>query len=414
VSVRERTAAPIDVRLLERVLEPFERSRTLPAEAYTSPRVLEWERRHFFEGSWACVGRGTDLKAAGDQRAIAVGEGGILLVRDERGALNAFHNTCRHRGHELLECGATRSMRAIKCPYHAWVYGLDGALRGAPRFGSVPGFDKAEFPLVAVRAIEWHGWVFVNASADAPAFADHVGNLDAMVVAPYTPERLVVGASHTYDIRANWKIVVENYLECYHCSSIHPELCHVTPPESDQDFPEPASGAWTGGPMELREHASTMSLSGESLGVTIPALPAERARQVAYAALLPNILISCHPDYVMTHRLTPVATNRTRVECEWLFPPEAFERPGFDPSYATEFWDITNREDWAACESVQRSAESAGYRQGPMSTWEICVYDAMTMVARGYLEGRLSPPQRQLAWTAEARDAAQRRSDSMR
>lgn len=151
---------PIDPERLQHVLAPtLGASRTLPAEAYLAPEVLAWEVDHFFRGGWVCVGRSADLAVPGDQHAVRIGDEGLLLVRDERGALNAFANTCRHRGHELLEGGAMRNLRAIKCPYHAWVYGLDGSLKGAPRFGDVPGFDKAEYPLVPTRVAEWNGWI---------------------------------------------------------------------------------------------------------------------------------------------------------------------------------------------------------------------------------------------------------------
>jgi glycine betaine catabolism A len=386
--MRDDSAAPIDSALLDRVLQPLERARTLPGEAYASPEVFAWERRHFTEGSWVCVGRATDLERPGDQRALQIGSISMLLVRTGAGQLRGFYNVCRHRGHELLEPGTSRSGRGIKCPYHGWVYGLDGDCRATPRFGS-DDLDRAEFPLVPVRVEEWRGWVFVNVSGDAPPLAEHLGNLDA-VVADYRAERLVALASHEYEVAANWKIVIENYLECYHCSSIHPELCKVTPPESDVQFPG-ASGVWIGGGMLLRDHAVTMSLTGESFGVPIPSVPEGRRREIGYVALLPNLLVSLHPDYVMTHRLVPLAPDRTWIECAWLFPPEALERPDFTPDYASEFWDITNREDWEACQSVQRNVASPGYRQGPISYWESDVWVAMTLIARGYLEGRLSP-----------------------
>ena len=145
-------AAPIDHEKIRSVLgDGLDGSTTLPAEAYTSQAVFDWETEHFFENGWVCIGRSDEVGQPGDQKAVRIGDEGILLVRDENGHLNAFYNTCRHRGHELLEPGATRNVRAIKCPYHAWVYGLDGALNGAPRFGEVAGFDKADYPLVAAR-----------------------------------------------------------------------------------------------------------------------------------------------------------------------------------------------------------------------------------------------------------------------
>ena len=392
--MQERTAAPIDPALLEKVLRPIERALTLPAEAYRSLEVLAWEKRHFFEGSWLCIGRSDDVREPGDQKAVPAGDREVLLVRGDDGILRAFLNSCRHRGHELLQPGERNHARGVKCPYHGWVYSLEGELKATPRFVDFGSWDvdRSEFPLEAVPTAEWHAWVFVNFSGDAPEFAEHIGNL-GITVDDYAPETLVLGDSHGYEIRANWKIVVENYLECYHCSNIHPELCRVTPPETgDAPYAELPTGVWTGGPMTLREHAETMSLDGRSLGTWIPSVPESRRREVGYAAVFPNLLISPHADYVMTHRLFPLATDRTSVECNWYFPPAAFERESFTPKYASEFWDVTNREDWAACESVQRAVNSGSFHQGPVSSWEIGVYDAMEVVARGYLEGKLSPP----------------------
>jgi len=381
--------APIDPVAVAPVASALAGARTLPAEAYLSDDVLTWERRHLFDASWTCVGRSDDLGRSGDQKAVRTASDGVLLVRPDDGDVRGFYNVCRHRGHELLEPGTTTHLRAIKCPYHAWVYSLDGALAGAPRFGDVAGFDKADFPLIRARVAEWHGWLFVNASGDAPAFEDHVGNLEELV-APWSPERLFVAQRHEYVVEANWKGITENYHECYHCPSIHPELCEVTPAESGENFAH--HGCWVGGSMELKEHAETMSLSGESLGVRVPGLTDKQAREVYYLGLFPNLLISLHPDYVMTHRLEPLAPGRTRVECAWLFPGEAKERADFVPTYASEFWDITNREDWRACESVQRGLASVGQRQGPFAWSEHEVHAFMAMIARAYLDGRVGPP----------------------
>lgn len=380
-------ASPIEASELRSVLAPTRgRSRRLPAEAYLSQDVFDWEKETFFEGSWVCVGRAADLGGPGDQRAIRIGREGILLIRDKDGALRAFYNVCRHRGHELLEPGTSRNLRAIKCPYHGWVYSLDGALAGAPRFGEVPGFDKADHPLIPVPAREWRGFVFINPSGDALDLADHVGNLDELI-APWEPERLFTAEGHEYAVHANWKGITENYHECHHRPSIHPALRKVTPAYGGENLP--ATGYWAGGSLELDDGAETMSLSGTSAGVPIRGLGPKERREVHYVGLFPNLLLSLHPDYVMAHRLEPLGPGETRVECAWLFPPEARERVGFDPAYAAEFWDITNREDWAACESVQRGLASGGRRRGPSAGSEDEVYAFMAMVARGYVDGRL-------------------------
>ncbi len=380
--------APISHDALERVMAPFGHSRTLPGEAYSSAEVFSWELEHFFEAAWACLGREEEVEHPGDYRALRLGRQGILLTRDDAGGLHGLFNVCRHRGHELLEPGSCANARAIRCPYHGWTYELDGALRSAPRFGEVPGFEPAEHALVPVRVETWQGWVFVNACGDGPALEAWMGDLTRLVAA-HQPSRLRIAARHSYEVAANWKIIAENYHECYHCSQIHPQLCRVSPPSSGRNLS--LSGAWTGGSMELVEGGETMSLDGKSHGVQLPGLGEAERRKVYYYGVFPNLLISLHPDYVLTHRLEPRATDRTFIECHWLFPPEAFERPGFSPDYAVEFWDVTNRQDWRACESVQRGAGSLGYRQGPLSTREDAVYRFVNQVARGYLSGRVDP-----------------------
>jgi glycine betaine catabolism A len=342
----------------------------LPGAAYTSDAVLGWERRHLFAGSWTCVGRADELSRRGTHGALTVGDIAVLLTFVD-GNVRAFANTCRHRAHELLPSGTGNDARAVVCPYHGWSYNLDGALRAAPHMGEL--FDRRSHGLIELPLVDWHGWVFVNATATARSFAEHLGTLDELV-APYRPERLVAKASHGYEVAANWKIIAENYHECYHCPQIHPELCAVTPPNSGDNWHEP--GAWVGGSMVLRDHAETMSLDGASGGLMLDGVD---RRTVLYLGVFPNLLISLHPDYVLTHRMEPLAPNRTLVECEWLFLDGVI-----DPSYAVEFWDITNRQDWRACESVQRGVASPHYRPGPLAPNETAVYAWVTMLARAY------------------------------
>jgi Rieske 2Fe-2S family protein len=272
------------------------------------------------------------------------------------------------------------------CPYHAWVYDLDGRMRGAPGFS---GLDRAEFGLHAARVEEWHGWAFVNPSGDAPPLAEHLGDLEDHV-RDHEPERLLVGAEHSYVVESNWKIAHENYHECYHCSNIHPELCAVTPPDSGRDLRP--SGVWSGGSMDLRPGAVTMSLTGESDATPLRGLSPKQRREVLYVGLVPNLLISLHPDYVLTHRLTPLAAGRTEIECQWLFSPEDVSSQGFDPAFAVEFWDITNRQDWHAIESVYRGMGSRRFVPGPLSEREGCVRLFDVLMARAYLSGQPVPP----------------------
>lgn len=378
------TAVPLPRQALDEVLRRGAGGCMLPAGAYLDDAVLAWERRHLLGATWACAGRSADLAEPGARRAVAVAGEGLLVVRGADGRLRAFCNVCRHRGSELLACGATAAGGAITCPYHAWSYELDGRLRATPRFRPPPGFARGDHGLVPVRAEEWHGWAFVDLSGGAPPFADHVGDLEGLV-APYGCAGLVVAATSAYELAANWKLPVENFHECYHCPSIHPELCRVSPPASGDNLDRP--GLWFGGTMDLADGAATMSLDGRSGGRALPGLGERERRTVLYVQVFPNLLLSLHPDYVLAHRVEPLTAATTRVECQWLVPPGVD-----DPSWAVDFWDLTNRQDWAACEAVQRGVASMGYRPGPFSATEDAVAAFVRVVAATYRDGRVPAP----------------------
>lgn len=362
--------------------------RMLPAAAYTSPEVLAWERQHLFAGGWTCLGRVDELlpparegAKATTQRAVMVGDGGALLVR-ARENVRMYANLCRHRGHELLPEGGTSQRASILCPYHAWTFDLDGALRQAPGFRDMEGFDPEQHALVELPVRVWGGWVFGHAlhplgHPDVPDFDAWLGDL-AGIVEPYGCERLVVADRHTYEIAANWKVIAENYHECYHCPLIHPELCELTPPDSGDNYDLP--GAWIGGAMILRDGMETMSMDGR---LAAPRLGEVDPERIEYLHLLPNLLISTHPDYVMTHRLVPLEPGRTWLECSWLV------LPGEDGTVsraekAVEFWDLTNKQDWGACESVQRGLASPHFLPGPFAPNEDAVSHLVATIGRAY------------------------------
>jgi glycine betaine catabolism A len=362
----------------------------LPAAAYTSPEVLAWELRSLFAGTWTCLGRLADLlPAPGDsgpvtQRAVVVGDVAVLLVRDASG-VRMFANTCRHRGHELLPIGGTSQRQSIVCPYHAWTYDLGGSLVNARGFRDDPTFDATEHGLVELPVTVWEGSVFGHAehelgSGRVPAFADHLGDL-APLITPYACGTLVLADRHSYEVAANWKVIAENYHECYHCPLIHPELCQVSPPDSGDNYDLP--GAWVGGSMDLREGVATMSITG---ALSATPLPGVDPRHVEYLHLLPNLFVSAHPDYVMTHRMLPLGPDRTWIECSWLVAPGP-DGSVPDAAGAVAFWDVTNRQDWAACESVQRGLASPHFRPGPFAPREDAVADLVTRIARAYREG---------------------------
>jgi glycine betaine catabolism A len=261
-------------------------------------------------------------------------------------------------------------------------------LRAIPHGGEMDNLRPAELDLLPVAVAEWGGWIFVNVDGRAAPFADHAGGF-LELTGGWQCERLVVAAEATYELAANWKVPIENYHECYHCPLIHPELCRVSPADSGinvDDLP----GAFVGGAMRIGPSAETMSLDGRSCGAPLPGLSAEQRRLVMYLHLFPNLLVALHPDYVLTHRITPRSATTCTIECHWLFDPAVAAGEGFDPGYATEFWDLVNRQDWAAVESVQRGIDSPRFVPGVFVEREDAVYHFATMVAAAYLDRPLA------------------------
>jgi len=346
-----------------------------PAAAYTDPDVLTWERDNVFASGWVAVAHASAVAAPGSQVAAPAGSGSVLVVRgDDR--LRAFANVCRHRGHELLGVGERICRDSVRCPYHGWTYDLEGRARHGSG-GLDP--DPDAHALGAMRVAEHLGWVFVNGTGDAPPIGDVYGGLEPLL-GPYDAAELTPVERRTYEVGANWKVIHENYQECLHCPFIHPELCRVTPPESGDNLaPGPA---WVGGWMDLADDAATMSMAGRAVAAPRPRLDEGTRRRVAYLALLPSLLVAAHPDYVLTHLLEPLGPDRTRVTCEWLADPDTSMAALAD---AVELWDVTNREDWAACESVQRGLASGAYVPGPIAPREDAVHAVVQWFARQYL-----------------------------
>lgn len=381
----EVSAPPIDPRLLEPTLAPRAEARPLPAEVYRSPELLAWERTHLFEAAWVCVGREEDLPETGDLLTATVGSEPVLLGRDVDGGVRAFSNVCQHRGSLLVLEPSVQGVERIVCPYHGWTYGLDGELRAAPHMAEARGFDRAACGLSPLEADALGGWLFVNASGDAGSLRDYLDDLPPRLDR-FRPAELRRVERREYEVAANWKALSENYQECYHCPSIHPELVKVTPYRSGRD--EVSRGPWLGGPMDLADGCTTMTLTGTSDRRPIPGVPERDLRHVYYYSVLPNLWISAHPDYVLTHTVWPLAPDRTRIVCEWLFHPQQMAEPGFDPSDAVGFWDLVNRQDWAACERVQRGLAGRGFRGGRYSDMEDTIHRLAGLFALSYLRGR--------------------------
>ena len=247
---------------------------------------------------------------------------------DDEGRAHGVFNVCRHRGARLVS-EPEGTMRRLQCPYHAWCYGFDGALKSAPHTDEIENFDPANISLTAVRMEERHGLLFADVSGTAGPLDDHLGDLTQHL------ERYRVGdlerhGAITYDVESNWKAIVENYSECLHCPGVHPELNRLSHYLSGDEYY--GAGAWCGGSMTLNEGAETMAQNGGHVHrPAIKGLTEKEQRDVLYFALFPNLLVSLHPDYVMVHTLWPRGPGRTEVVCEWYFEPETAAMPELRP-----------------------------------------------------------------------------------
>jgi Rieske 2Fe-2S family protein len=362
-------------RDLATIRVPLEESTTLPGRLYRDPAIFALEVERIFTKMWLCIGRDEDVANPGDYLTRTIGSDSVIVMRDADGKINAFHNVCRHRGSRLLTEPCGGGLSRLRCPYHAWTYELNGALRSAPHMEDSRNFDKAAFSLNRVRLDTWDGFLFINFSPDGPGLVEHLAEMGSKF-AHYRMGTLKRGKRLTYTVQANWKILAENYSECYHCSLIHPELNKVSHYMSGQT--DLVNRAAVGGWMDLRkDEYQTMTLSGQTQRPPLPWLPADEYRKIHYYIVYPNLLLSLHPDYVMTHQVWPVAPDRCEIVNDYLFDPAEVTKAGFDPSDASDFWDLTNKQDWKACELTQQGIGSGGYDRGRLSSleWMVHIFD---------------------------------------
>ncbi len=341
--------------------------RTLPGRYYTSAEIYAEEQERIFTERWVCAGRAAEIPEAGDYVLRKIAGESVIVVRGRDGALRAFYNVCRHRGTRLCDEPQGRFSETIQCPYHAWTYTIDGQLIGAPHMNEVPGFDKGDYPLHAVPLETWEGFAFVNLAREPQAFAQAFTPL-AGRFSRFNLPALKSARRIDYDVAANWKLVFQNYSECLHCPVIHPGLAKLTPYTSGAN--DLFDGPFLGGYMVITKEGGSLTLSGRACGAPVGVLPAEDRHRVYFYSLFPNLLLSLHPDYVMFHTLWPEGPGQTRISCEWLFHPDSFGQPGFDPDDAVRFWDETNRQDWHICERSHAGITSRAYVPGPYSPRE--------------------------------------------
>jgi Rieske 2Fe-2S family protein len=345
----------------------------LSADSYFDPRHYERELQRIWYRNWIYVGRSGDVAAGRAFRTFELGDQKILLVRDDAGVLQGFHNTCRHRGAALCResAGILRS-GAIICPYHAWSYNLQGNLLRTSSKSHATGFEVADYPLYKIKVREWNGFIFVALTANPPAF-DRLFDLPLDRLDSWRLSELIVGHVLVKTIQSNWKIFWENYNECLHCPGVHPKLSSLVPIYGRGLLAERDDPKWTdhgsdpdpkykGG---LRIGAATWSSDGKLTGVAFPGLSDEdRAAGAIYMTGLPSIFIVGHLDYVRVVRLRPLGPEQTELRVEYLFSPQTLADPQFDLRNIVDFTNLVMTEDAEVCELNQRGLRAAPHVRG--------------------------------------------------
>ena len=337
----------------------------LSRDYVTSEDIFRLETERVFGQHWICLNHISQFDINGVQpvqfeqhRLLVVGDGSRFKV---------FRNFCRHRGSQLVTEGNCSGIgHLIQCPYHAWTYDRNGKLVGAPNMEGQEPFDRDQFGLVEVDGQSYGGflWINLNPSSSVQDFLSPIGSqFDSWRI-----KNLKVGAELEYHVQANWKLIFQNYSECYHCPTVHPTLNRLTPYKGSSN--DVISGPILGGPMQLAGDCKTMSTDGMLVASHLPGLNQEQRRCINYYTIFPTIFLSTHPDYVLIHLLERIAVDQTKVTCQFLFSPDETGKSEFDPSRAVQFWDMTNRQDWEVCQLAQAGMEDPAYTPGPYSDLE--------------------------------------------
>jgi glycine betaine catabolism A len=351
--------------------------KSLPSFYYHSDEVFAREKERIFYSDWFCAAREEQIPASGHVLVLNVVGESVLVVRTKDQEIKAYYNVCRHRGARLipepgnlaasdvkLPGGAIAGANGIRCAYHQWTYALDGRLLNAPFTREGEGFCKQDFSLYPVGVETWGGFIFLNLTPDLAASEVRTlraGLGEAMErLKRYPLPELRAAKRISYDVEANWKIILENYNECYHCGGVHPELCEVVPAFRQQGG---AALDWERG-IPHRDGAVTFTRSGKTDRAPFPGLDEDEKVRHKGELIYPNLMLSLACEHVAAFTLWPTAPNRTAVICDFLFHPDEISKSNFAPQDAIAFWDLVNRQDWEICKRVQQGTQARVHEFG--------------------------------------------------
>ena len=337
---------------------------TLPGRYYYDSTLYEQEQQRIFSRLWFCAGHTSALVGHGSYLTLMLGGESVLVVRLSDGTLRAYLNVCRHRGARLCTEEVGRLKGSIQCRYHAWTYGLDGRLLGAPNILTNTEFDRATYGLYPIKLEVWEGLIWLNLADDPLPLEAQVREPiierfgDYAPFAGYDLGGLVIGKTLTYEVQANWKIIIENFMECYHCGPMHPEFCQLLPGFRSGSIYEGDEAA------TLAASVEAFSMTGTSSRPPLKGLLPGDERHYYGIVVNPNVLLNLLPDHVVFHTVEPQGPEHTRVTCSWLFDADIAAQPDFDPMDAAELFDLVNRQDWEVCELTQQGMHSRAFAHG--------------------------------------------------
>jgi Rieske 2Fe-2S family protein len=339
-------------------------ARTLPGKYYHSQEIYDEEVEKIFYKFWMLACRAEEIPEVGDFKLVQIEDESLILVRDKIGDIRAHFNVCSHRGTQLcVEQSGTFKSKSIQCPYHAWTYGLNGKLIGAPQMKEGEGFKKEDCSLPQAGVHVWEGFVFINLDKNPIPFEEQ---MEALIgkFSDWKMEDLRVAKHIRYELNCNWKLILQNYQECYHCPGVHPLLSELTPVQSAQH--DASKGAVIGGFMDLTKERGSMTMNGEAAAPPVCDVSGDDLQRIYYYSIYPNMLLTPHPDFVMYHHITPLGKDKIINDCYFLFRPEVINDPEAQAGIksAIEFWDLTNKQDWQVCEQMQTGTRSKRFTRG--------------------------------------------------
>jgi glycine betaine catabolism A len=350
---------------------------SLPPVYYHDPMIYNREIDTFFMKKWLPIGREEDLSDPGTFIVKNLDSESIIVTKGSDGKPRAFHNTCRHRGARLLD-GPRGSLDVIQCKYHSWTYSLEGTLVGAPYMEGIENFSMEDYGLLPVQIDSWQGFLFVNFDSRAPPLRESLGDLSTKLDR-FRFGEFKRGFRTTYDVSANWKIIQENNLECYHCPTVHPKLVQIVKWDSWQGEgslcrSDGQDGIYTGASVVYKEENAGMSSEGKREVMPQTGAKDQISERLVFYYQFPILQINLAPDNLAAHYFWPMGPDRTFIEFEIYFD----SRISLESSYVKDniaYWEQLNREDWTVCELNQKGTASRFAKPGVFNNFEFLVQD---------------------------------------